>query len=250
MLQHFLSDETFARGLSAYLHRMEYKSASPDDLYASLNEIAMAEGALPAHITVKEIMDTWANQRGYPMLTVERTSSGQVMVTQERFLLQASSAAQPQTWWVPYNMASKSSPNFDRTTPDGWIPQGTRTVSVRPNGAVTWDNDDWIVFNKQGTSYYRVNYDDGLWAAIIEELVQGDFNLIHLNSRAQLIDDAYYMARVMRVGYDTAFGLMEYLSNEQDYLPWASSNRVLTTVDRMIASLDSYDHFRVGFKKT
>jgi aminopeptidase N len=244
MVQHFLSDDTFAKGLSAYLHRMEFRAVNPDDLYSSLHEVAITEGAIPAYLSIKEVMDSWANQKGFPFLTVERLPNGLLSVTQDRFLLRAWPTSEPQTWWVPFNMATKSSPDFDRTTPEGWIPEGTRTVTVRPSGAVTWDSDDWIVFNKQGSGYYRVNYDAQLWELVTQELVDGDFTQIHILNRAQLIDDAYNFARVMLVEYDVVLGLMEYLKHELEYTPWVSATRALTTIDRMIASFDYYDLFR------
>jgi aminopeptidase N len=160
-------------------------------------------------------------------------------------LLEKLPSTQPLSWWIPFNFVVENNPDFSKTTPDGWMPQLTNTITLQPNAAKTWTNDEWIIFNKQQTGYYRVNYDKNLWLLIANELVEGDYTKIHLLNRAQLIDDAYNSARVNTVTYDIVFSLMEYLSKELDYVPWVPANRVLTLVDRMMASTDSYEHFRV-----
>jgi aminopeptidase N len=55
-----------------------------------------------------------------------------------------------------------------------------------------------------------------------------------------LIDDAFNFARVMVLDFQTVLGLLEYLKNELDYIPWATADRVLSVVDRRIASLKNY----------
>jgi aminopeptidase N len=162
-------------------------------------------------------------------------------------LLERLPTSQPQTWWIPYNFVVKGTPDFSKTTPDGWIPQGTTSITVQPSASQNWTNDDWIVFNKQESSYYRVNYDARLWELIIEELVDGDYTKIHVLNRAQLIDDSSNFASIKLINYDVVFGLMEYLSNEMDYVPWVSANRVLNLVDRVMASLGNYEHLQVRF---
>jgi aminopeptidase N len=149
------------------------------------------------------------------------------------------------SWWIPYNFAVQNNPNFTQTSPDGWMQQGTNSITLNPTAAQTWTNDEWIIFNKQQSGYYRVNYDPQLWQLIIAELVEGNYTNIHVLNRAQLIDDIYTFARVNLVPYSTVFELMEYLSKELDYAPWAPANRALNTIDRQMASLESYDQFKV-----
>jgi aminopeptidase N len=161
-------------------------------------------------------------------------------------LLEKLPTTQPLSWWIPYNFVIENTPDFTKTTPDGWIPQGTASITIAPTATRTWTNDEWILFNKQQTGYYRVNYDAKLWELLATELLEGDFNKIHVLNRAQLIDDAYTFARVDQSKYSTAFMLMEYLSKEMDYVPWVAANRALTAIDRLMAGSDKYDHFKVG----
>ena len=49
-----------------------YKAAEQDDLWRHLTAQAHADNTLPEDVTVKQIMDTWTLQMGYPVVTVSR----------------------------------------------------------------------------------------------------------------------------------------------------------------------------------
>ena len=51
-----------------------YDVATQDDLWQFLTTQAHADGTLDASVTVKEIMDTWTLQMGYPVVTVTKTA--------------------------------------------------------------------------------------------------------------------------------------------------------------------------------
>lgn len=56
-----------------------------DDLFESLTEEALANNRLPDGVTMKEIMDTWTLQKGYPLLKVRHhATEDTVTVTQVR----------------------------------------------------------------------------------------------------------------------------------------------------------------------
>lgn len=68
----FLGENTFRRGVSKYLKKYAYRNAEQDDLWNSLTEEAHKNEALLPDITVKQIMDSWTLQTGYPLITVVR----------------------------------------------------------------------------------------------------------------------------------------------------------------------------------
>jgi aminopeptidase N len=160
--------------------------------------------------------------------------------------LQRQPESEDLSWWIPYNFVVQNTPDFTQTTPDGWIQQGVNHVTLIPTTSKTWTENEWMIFNKQQTGYYRVNYDSRLWQLITDELVLGDYSKIHVLNRAQLIDDMYAFARVDQVTYTMVFDLLDYLSNELDYAPWAPADRVLNMIDRRMASLESYNNFKVN----
>ena len=49
-----------------------YKAAEQDDLWHHLTSQAHIDKTLPEDVTVKQIMDTWTLQMGFPVITVTR----------------------------------------------------------------------------------------------------------------------------------------------------------------------------------
>lgn len=72
MMNHFLGEDTFKRGLTKYLEAHKFSNACQDDLWQWLTLQAHLDGSLPLNMTVKEIMDTWTLHTGYPVVTVIR----------------------------------------------------------------------------------------------------------------------------------------------------------------------------------
>ena len=68
----------------------------------------------------------------------------------------------------------------------------------------------------------RVNYDVNNWNLIAQQL-KTDHTAIHVINRAQIIDDAINLAMSDLLDYETALSMTGYLSNEVEYIPWASA---------------------------
>ena len=68
----YLGEDMFREGVSNYLNKYKYNNAVQDDLWEELTVVAHTENVLPTNVTVKEIMDTWTLQTGFPLLTVTR----------------------------------------------------------------------------------------------------------------------------------------------------------------------------------
>ena len=69
---------------------------------------------------------------------------------------------------------------------------------------------------------FRVNYDKKNWALIAEQLNK-DHTSIHVINRAQILDDAFNLAKAGQLDYDTVLGLTSYLAKETEYIPWAAA---------------------------
>lgn len=82
--------------------------------------------------------------------------------------------------------------------------------------------------------YYRVNYDDKLWQRIISALKSNEMQKIHVSNRAQLIDDAFSLAKVGELNYNTVFELASYLVHESEYEPWYAAAKSLKFIKRIL----------------
>uniref|UniRef100_A0A182QV74 Aminopeptidase n=1 Tax=Anopheles farauti TaxID=69004 RepID=A0A182QV74_9DIPT len=238
MFRTVLGDDNFRAGLKVYLLDRQLDGAVADDLYAGLQAAIDGTDVLPAGVTVKQLMDSWTTEPGYPVLNVRRNyDDGSVILSQERFYADKRTPTE-HVWYIPYSFATGSKPSFDDLAHFRWL--ATKAERVETGVAA----DDWIIFNKQQTGYYRVNYDAHNWAKIAAAL-RTDVSAIHRFNRAQLINDAFNLARANRLDMAQALDLLRYLSGEQEYVPWAAANGVLNYFFNKLRGTASYHDFIV-----
>ncbi|XP_053689717.1 aminopeptidase N [Sabethes cyaneus] len=248
MMDHFLTAEVFKKGLTNYLNQKIYQSADQDDLWMFLTEEARSQKIFDDLTTVKEIMDTWTLQTGFPLVTVTRDYSNKnIEFTQERFrfIEFAESAViknnEKPLWWIPITYTTLGESNFNNTKPSIWMKAEDKLV--------LHDSDipdhDWIIVNIQQTGYYRVNYDQLNWQMISNHLMdRRKYSSITPSNRAQLIDDALNLARAGYLNYSISLNVTRYLVHETEYVPWKAAIGALNFIDSMLIKTSSYDKFK------
>ena len=92
--------------------------------------------------------------------------------------------------------------------------------------------------------YYRVNYDRHNWENIARCL-EDDREKVHEANRAQIIDDAFNLARAGMVGYDLVFGLTRSMHKEKSYIVWKAARRGFRYIETMLARTGAYGEFQV-----
>ncbi|XP_061502292.1 aminopeptidase N-like [Anopheles gambiae] len=238
MFRMALGDDNFRAGLKIYLLNRQLDGAVADDLYAGLQAAIDDKDVLPDGYTVKQLMDSWTTEPGYPVLTVRRNyNDGSAILSQERFYADKRSP-NANVWYIPYSFASASSPDFEDLSDFQWL--STKAERIETGASA----DEWIIFNKQQTGYYRVNYDAHNWLMIANALRE-DPSAIHRFNRAQLINDAFNLARAGRHDLALTLDLLRYLSNEHEYAPWAAANGVLNYFYNKLRGTANYHDFIV-----
>lgn len=199
------------------------------------------DGSLGFNLTIRDIFSSWSNQRGYPLLSVERDyQSGTITLKQSRFFSSRVQPIESTSWWIPYNYATSSNPNFNLTSPDGWLPQNTTTLTLM----VTSSPDEWVVFNKQQTGFYRVVYDDTNYKLISKQLHGENLTAIHVLSRSQMLDDLDQFLLLGLVKVDTFFDFYSYLKNETDFAPWVPAVNTLFKLRFFLSGSKYYENYR------
>ncbi|XP_055523948.1 aminopeptidase N [Wyeomyia smithii] len=248
MMDHFLTAEVFQKGLTNYLNQKIYQNADQDDLWMFLTEEARNQKIFDDSTTVKQIMDTWTLQTGFPLVTVTRDySSKNIEFIQERFRFiefannSVTKKQDKPLWWIPITYTTLGETNFNNTKPNIWMKV--------ENKLVLHDSDipdhDWIIVNIQQTGYYRVNYDHPNWQMISSHLLdRRKYNSIAPSNRAQLIDDALNLARAGYLNYSISLNVTRYLVHETEYVPWKAAIGALNFIDSMLIKTSSYDKFK------
>lgn len=241
MMDHFLTTRIFKQGLTNYLKSRAYQCATQDDLWSALTDEGHKEGVLAKDVTVKEIMDTWTLQTGFPYITVTRNyQDGSAFITQQRFKYLNHSKGENQ-WWIPISFTSQAGPDFETTKPLHWIkPKESLRIehlNVQPN--------HWVVFNIRQTGFYRVNYDQQNWELLTRQLMDPKKYLeIGELNRAQIVADSLHLARAGVINYSVALNVTKYLNKEISYIPWAAAFSDFAYIDAMINKMPIYDKFK------
>ncbi|XP_058455515.1 aminopeptidase N-like [Malaya genurostris] len=220
MFRTILGDDIWRAGLKKYLLSRELAAATPDDLYAGLQTAISGKRMLPGEMTVKEVMETWTTAAGYPLLSVRRNyQNNEVILSQQRFFADKT-LPNDHIWYIPYNVADQSKLDFELDSFE-WLTTRAARLSIDT------DPDQWLIFNRQQSGFYRVNYDTRNWELITEAMIASPKSF-HTHNRAQLIDDAFYLARADLIDFSIVLKMLFALRTDTEYLPWAAGNNVIT----------------------
>ncbi|CAM4612702.1 unnamed protein product [Lepidochelys olivacea] len=229
MLSEFLTEDSFKKGLQSYLQAFSYGNTVYDDLWDHLQKVVV-EDNIQLPTTIKGIMDRWTLQMGFPMVTVD-TKVGSI--SQKHFLLDTESVVERPsafnyTWIVPVTWMKQQ----DGTEQMYWLTETSATSS----SFVVAGASNWLLLNINVTGYFRVNYDQENWNKLLSQLVT-NYEVIPVINRAQLIDDAFNLARAKHIDITLALKTTTYLKEEREYLPWS-------------AALDNLAYFRLMFDRS
>lgn len=144
MIESFLGEETFRRGVSDYLAEHQYANARSQDLWAALERASDRP--------VGRIMGEWIDRPGHPVIHAH-WADGTLTLQQERF--RADGAPSPGAWPIPLRIGSPEGEmielfdGVERSFPLS-TPRGLRIDPGR-------------------TAFARIHYDDALFASLARE---------------------------------------------------------------------------------
>ena len=145
MIESYLGEETFRKGISHYLTRHQYANASAADLWTALDQVSGRP--------VSHIMSEWLTRPGFPVVHA-RWSRGQLSLSQERF--RADGAPAPAVWPIPLRLR----------TPEGdfetlWEGPAVSRPLASPRG---------LRIDPGRTTMCRIDLDAGLFESVLSEL--------------------------------------------------------------------------------
>ncbi|KAI1280558.1 Aminopeptidase N [Halotydeus destructor] len=247
MMNYLLGAESFQLGVSNYLKAMKFENADQDDLWNHLTEAqSLNQSSILEVVDVKNVMDSWTLQAGYPVVTLSRNySTGMASVRQERFLLNHLNQSVDNSnysWEIPVTYTTRSVAFEDQWSPVTklWLhKEAEKEISTAGIASA----GDWMIANVQQVGYYRVNYDQVNWQLIIDQL-RHNHSRIHVNNRAQIVDDSLDLARAGLVDYAIPLEICRYLVNETDHVPWEAATAGFTFLDLMLRRTALYGQWK------
>ncbi|CAG2166902.1 unnamed protein product [Oppiella nova] len=243
MLENFLGVENLRLGLSKYLNKYQYRTARTSDLWHCFSDVSQSQA-----INVSAIMDTWIEQKGYPVVSVRRVGD-QLVLSQRRFLSSVPDSDATTTsdispfgykWIIPVTLITDETAG---TTPQLiWF--NTTEMSVPLD-----ERHQWFKVNVNQSGFYRVNYDPSVWQALTDVLHNHSFNrhVLSATDRANLLDDAFSFMRIGLLDIRVAMELSLYLRNgERDYVPWETALYQFGILDTLMFQMPALQRYICG----
>lgn len=200
MMHTFLGEKAFREGVSNYLKEHEYHNAEQVNLWDSLSNAAQKLKSLPENLNLRKVMDSWTKQTGYPVINVTRYYDNHTAVlTQERFLADRMKRHDDSQscWWIPLSYTTGSKSDFNSLEPKDWMLCDAENKRINHTLKIDAEPDQWVLFNIQLGSLYKVNYDKQNWNLLIKTLNSNHEQINEVN-RAQLVGDALDLAKYFK----------------------------------------------------
>ncbi|MFB3885000.1 MAG: M1 family metallopeptidase [Thermodesulfobacteriota bacterium] len=140
MLESYVGEALFRKGIRDYLRRHAYDNAVGGDLWNAIEE-ASGEPTI-------QIMESWIKTQGYPMITLTEKENS-ILLEQEQFFLGEEKSEK--LWPIPLRVR--------RTGRSESILMKEKRLEIEKSG--------FIKLNKDQTGFYRVWYDENLWGRIL-----------------------------------------------------------------------------------
>lgn len=140
MLEHYVGEPNFQKGLKKYLSDFKYKNAEGQDLW---NAIGKASG-----MPVTSMINTWLKQPGFPLVEVNQDGNT-LNLKQKRYLLEPDKKFSKGLWSIPLSLGLEteiSKKLFNKKSMSVKLPKNTLG----------------FVANYGRKGFYRVKYDEGI----------------------------------------------------------------------------------------
>jgi puromycin-sensitive aminopeptidase len=214
MLEHYLTEPVFRKGLSIYLKRYAYRNAATGDLWAVLEEVSGKP--------VRAIMASFTKRPGYPLLSVAAAGRGRWRLTQRRFLASGrpASAHEDQPWSVPVvaSAAGESQPRYA-------LLRARSAIWRAPASAA------WIKLNTGQSGFYRTAYAPSQLAALVAALAGRQLPSL---DALGLLDDVFALAQAGHLRTSQALDVLNNCRRYTDYHLWLTIAGSLQAIERLL----------------
>jgi len=187
MIEGFMGEEAFRKGVSRYLSKFKYRNAESRDLWDTLSGFSGSD--------IRKIIESWIRQPGFPLIEARREKLS-LSLRQRRF----SRKRHDQTWRIPLIIQTEdglAKRMFDRSR---------MSVPLKPG---------WFKLNHEQQGFYRTKYAE-------EELEM--FGRDILGKRMGPIDrwgvqsDLFNLCWIGETGIDKYIGFLKHYRNEDNYM--------------------------------
>ena len=184
MVRALLGDDALRKGLKNYFAAHKYNNAAGGDLWKALGD---ASG-----LNIGEIMKSWLEQPGYPVVSAKVDDQGQLVLRQQQFFIGAGED-KGRTWQIPLNANYNAAPKI----------MADKEVVLGNYDELRQQNGKPFRLNVGNNSHFIVKYDDQL----LKDILDHADNLDSIAQR-QLLQDLRLLAEGQQISYANLIPLL------------------------------------------
>ncbi len=140
MLENYVGEPNFQKGLKKYLSDFKYQNAQGQDLWDAIGKASK--------MPVSSMVNTWLKQPGFPLVRISQDRNT-LKLTQQRYLLESDKKFSKGIWSIPLSLGLESEITKRLFT--------RKTMSIKLPG-----NTLGFVANYGRKGFYRIKYDEGI----------------------------------------------------------------------------------------
>jgi len=140
MLENYVGEPNFQKGLKKYLSDFKYKNAKGQDLW---DAIGKASG-----MPVTAMINTWLKQPGFPLVEINQDDNN-LKIKQKRYLLESDKKFTKGLWSIPLSLG------LEKETSKTLFSKKSMSIKLPKNTI-------GFVANYGRKGFYRVKYDEGI----------------------------------------------------------------------------------------
>ena len=140
MLEHYVGEPNFQKGLKKYLSDFKYKNAKGQDLWDAIGKAS--------RMPVSSMVNTWLKQPGFPLVEIYQDGNT-LKLKQKRYLLEHDKKFSKGLWSIPLSLGLKNEIT-------------KKLFSKKSMSLKLPKNTVGFVANYGRKSFYRVKYDEGI----------------------------------------------------------------------------------------
>ena len=223
MVEHFLGEKKFRKGVRAYLKEHRESNAEGKDLWRALEKASGTD--------VQKMVRAWITQPGFPVVSLapeEKDGEKGLRVQQERLLASPTTRAgknSPTSWPIPLVVK----------TPGRGRKAATRAMVKRKSEFVPFSSGStprWFYGNADEGGFYRVQHEDEM----LERLTADGGAHLAPVERMGLVGNQWALVRAGRAGLGSMMKLLQALAGETDFEVLEAMTAPLSALDDQVAN--------------
>ena len=194
MVRALLGDDALRTGLKNYFTAHQYNNAAGNDLWQALGDAS--------DLNIGEIMKSWLEQPGYPVVSATVNDQGQLVLRQKQFFI-GDGTDKGRTWQIPLNSNYDAAPQI----------MADKEVVLGDYATLRKQAGQPFRLNVGNNSHFIVKYDDQLLTDILDHA--DDLDSI---SQRQLLQDLRLLAEGQQISYASLIPLLTRFANSHSVI--------------------------------